>query len=57
MVPMTRASSFEGPGPIRANSDGIVPFLRMVPDSAPMQEEEIVFFPKSFSETLAFRSE
>eukprot|EP00439_Symbiodinium_sp_Y106_P000366 s7601_g1.t1 len=50
MVPMTRASSFEGPGPIRANSDGIVPFLRMVPDSAPMQEEEIVFVPKSFSE-------
>ncbi|CAE7295481.1 unnamed protein product [Symbiodinium sp. CCMP2456] len=49
MVPMTRDPSFEGPGPVRANSDGIVPFLRMVPDSAPMQEE-IVFFPKSFSE-------
>ncbi|CAE7405869.1 unnamed protein product [Symbiodinium sp. CCMP2592] len=50
MVPMTRESSFVGPGPIRANSDGIVPFLRMVPDSAPMQDEEIVFVPKSFSE-------
>ncbi|CAE7356399.1 unnamed protein product [Symbiodinium sp. CCMP2456] len=49
MVPMTRESSFVGPGPVRANSDGIVQFLRAAPDMAPTQEE-ILFFPKSFSE-------
>lgn len=49
LVPMMRTSSFEGPGPVRANSDGIVPFLRMVPDSTVIEDEE-PFFPKSFSE-------
>ncbi|CAE7254413.1 unnamed protein product [Symbiodinium sp. CCMP2592] len=50
MVPMTRTSSFEGPGPVRANSDGIVPFLRMVPDSTVIEDDEVFFVPKCFSE-------